>query len=477
MSDLSSKFILDVIPNEIVYYILSFLDSIDLCQVGRVSHLFRTLSLSSSLWKRLCIRKWPEQFSKFSTGKNVHPFSSLDQMRGRGRDDEDDDQTFWKDYYTQKYLLEEREDSLSWQQLPLSSSACGIKPTPRYAHTGSTIDNNVIYIGGQLAQKIRYNDIFFYNTENGHFTQPKIRGCPPNLSKHTAVDINGLVYVFGGYDGLSQRFELAVFDPKNLAWEVPTTTGNCPTSRSNHAAAAIKDKMYIFGGLLQQGTSLIDSNDLYVLDTKTMVWSKPNVTGDLPEVRCGHKLVSIDNKLYMFGGGSGDNWSKKFNQLYCFDPETDTWSLPEASGISVDSTTFASCFNLGKFLFVFGGGKYTHRGQVSNDVFIYDTVTQHWSKQRLQGTPPVERDDCTTNVLGDTVYFMHGYNSGPMDEFWSMKLSPSLYRSLYKKSPPKKIVKESQSVLSLSPSLKKMKQKLSQLTLSPFSRRTTHPRS
>lgn len=64
-----------------------------------------------------------------------------------------------------------------------------------------------------MAQKSRFNDFYFYDTTTGRFTQPKISGSPPNISKHTTMEIDGTFYMFGGYDGISQRFELSAFDP------------------------------------------------------------------------------------------------------------------------------------------------------------------------------------------------------------------------------------------------------------------------
>jgi len=378
---------------------------------------------------------------------------------------------FWKRYFIQKYLLDTREETLSWTQISLSSSSVGSqKPTARYAHSGTVVDGKIVYIGGQVAQKHRYNDFYFYDTELGLFSNPKPKGSPPCISKHTALEINGLVYVFGGYDGIQKRFELSIFDPKRMIWETPETFGDKPVSRSNHASALIGDKMYIFGGLLQKEMELIDSNDIYVLNTSNLTWTRIEATGDIPEPRCGHKMVAIEGKLYMFGGGNGDNWSNKFNDLHIFDPQTNVWSLPKTTGCEVDSTTFASVFTIGRFLFVFGGGKLTHRGSVSNEVFVYDTITSHWKKQNVSGKAPEERDDCTTNVVGDVVYLMHGYNSGPIDEFWSIKMECAYYRTVFDEEPPIRTLKESNSpLLTLSPSLKKMKQKI--MNLSPFTKR------
>jgi len=453
---------LESVPIELTSYIASFLEAQDLLTFGSTSRTMYGLSCSSTLWRQLCQRRWSEEFESVVQIQN--DFGS--------------EESFWKSHYIQKHLLA-LQSTLLWTQISLTQSSLGgIKPSPRYAHSGPLYDNKIVYIGGQMAQKNRFNDFYFYDTNTGHFTQPKIKGTPPNISKHTTMEIDGTFYMFGGYDGISQRFELSAFDPIKRQWYVPITTGASPLSRSNHASAVVGKKMYIFGGLLQQELELVDSNDMHVLDTTSMVWSKPTATGDVPEPRCGHKMVTIDGKIYLFGGGNGDNWANKFNDLHVFDPATNHWTKPATSGVLVDATTFASVWNVGRFLFVFGGGRITHRGSVSNEVFAYDTVTSRWPKQEMTGKGPTERDDCTTNVVGDVVYMMHGYNSGPIDEFWSIKMSPAFYRSVHGREAVRSTIKESSSpVLTLSPSLRKMKRKICQMTMSPFQWRNSSNKS
>jgi len=449
--------ILDSVPSELISHVLSFLDAPDLVIFGATSQFMRELASHPMLWRELCQRRWTDQFEDKSRIQD--DFGMTDSL-------------FWKKHYIQKSLLD-LGSTLNWTPISITQASLGgTKLTARYAHSGTVFDNKIVYIGGQMAQKCRFNDFFYYDTTTGQFTQPKIKGSPPNISKHTTLEIDGTFYMFGGYDGISQRFELSCFDPVKKHWWIPEIKGATPPSRSNHASAVYKNKMYIFGGLLQQDLELVDSNDMHVLDTTTMTWSAPSVTGDVPEPRCGHKMVTIDGKIYLFGGGNGDNWLNKFNDLHVFDPETNVWTRPKTTGVEVDATTFASVWSVGRFMFVFGGGRIKNRGSVSNDIFTYDTTTRHWTKQVITGNVPKERDDCTTNVVGDVIYLMHGYNGGAIDEFWSIKMSPAFYRSIHAEEPPARVLKESYSpMMTLSPTLKKMRQKICQITMSPFQKR------
>ncbi|PRP87056.1 hypothetical protein PROFUN_04792 [Planoprotostelium fungivorum] len=458
------------IPSEILYLILSFLDAPDLTRASATCHHLRKMAIKSWLWKQLCVSQWRDQFSSPIIVNTIRDsYATLDV-------------DFWRRYYIQKYLLDLRQGTLTWTPVSLNQAAAGgSRLSPRFAHSGTVFGDRIIYIGGQLTSKHRHNDIFQYDTLKGKISLSRVRGNPPNISKHTAAIIGGIIYVFGGYDGLSARYELFSYDPVDNQWSTPKTFGECPTSRSNHCCAVLGGKMYIFGGLYRgQEEELIDSNDLYYLDTDTMTWHRPTVRGDIPEPRCGQKMVTVDNEIYMFGGGNGDSWSKKFNDVHVFHTHTNTWEKLITRGQPPDSTTFASVWSFGRFLFVFGGGRLSDTTAVSNDLFALDTVTRHWNRQKVEGDPPTPRDDSTTNIVGDTVYLMHGYKSGPIDEFWSIRMSGNFYRSVCGRDPPKKTLREhtNSPMLTFSPVLRNIGIKLfspllSRKDVQPIN--TTHP--
>jgi len=431
-------------PLEVISHILSFLDAASLVTVGATSTLMHELALRPSLWRSLYEQQWPEQFCGAQKSDALRLQSPLEP-----------EEFYWKTYFLQKYLLDIKADTLSWTQISISQSSLGsTKPSPRYAHSGTVAGDKIVYIGGQRSQTHRYKDLFSYDTTTGQFMQPKVTGVLPVISKHTALAVGSMFYIFGGYDGVSKRHGLYTFDTATNEWSAPVTHGTCPISRSNHCGTVVGKRMYVFGGLLIRGSGLVDSNDIHYLDTETMTWYSPQVTGDLPDPRCGHKMVSIQGKIYLFGGGNGDDWTNKFNDLHMFDPDTNRWTKLTPTGVEVDTTTFASVWTVGRFMFVFGGGKLSNRGSVSNEVYVFDSVSLNWTKQKISGAAPSPRDDCTTNVVGDTIYLMHGYNSGSIDEFWSIKMSGTFYQAVHKRAPPARVIKESSSpMLPLSPLL------------------------
>lgn len=139
------------------------------------------------------------------------------------------------------------------------------------------------------------------------FTQEMVAGVP-NFSKHTAIELDGLIYVFGGFDGFKTKYELAIYNPKTRQWQsVDNVKGDVPPSRSNHRVVLLGKKMYMFGGIRGGDDGILDDlNDMYVLDTTTLTWKKIQGKGSIPGPRSGHTMAAVGNKIIVFGGGSGN---------------------------------------------------------------------------------------------------------------------------------------------------------------------------
>jgi N-acetylneuraminic acid mutarotase len=281
----------------------------------------------------------------------------------------------------------------------------------------------IIFIGGQETDTKRFNEIIYYDAEEKAFSQPTIKGDKvPSFSRHTSSLVGSKIYVFGGFDGHGTNFDLATFDPYNRVWcNVPKAAqkGQVPPSRTNHASASVGKNMYIFGGNNNNEAGQYQVlDDLSMLDTVTMSWSKPKTSGLAPCARSGHTLTAIGKKLYLFGGGvwnEREGWVHKFNDLYVLDTETLHWTKPECQG-KIDTSTFPIAFAVGRFLFIFGGGsKPLH--SVTNDLYILDTATLTWAAQDNEGSKPQPRDMGTASVVGDAVYFLGGYAGGAVEFF------------------------------------------------------------
>ncbi|GAM26406.1 hypothetical protein SAMD00019534_095810, partial [Acytostelium subglobosum LB1] len=288
----------------------------------------------------------------------------------------------------------------------------------------------------------RFNDIYYYDINTNVFTRPDVKGDQvPRFSRHTASLVGKSIYMFGGFDGHGNNFELAVYNTeKETWWNVPKSAlkGDLPATRTNHSAATVGSKMYIFGGNCndQFGNYQV-LGDLHVLDTNTLTWEKPVVTGDIPCARSGHCMTAIGNKLFMFGGGiwnEVDGWTHKFNDIFVFDTLTNVWTRPVTKG-EIHTSTFAISFAIGRFLFIFGGGS-KPRHCVTNDTYILDTESFQWISKFTPGDDGNvrARDMGTACVAGGEVYFLGGYAGGPTDYFDKLKFNSKVLTKLAKRN-------------------------------------------
>ncbi len=89
------------------------------------------------------------------------------------------------------------------------------------------------------------------------------------------------------------------------------THNEWPTARSGHNGVQLGPLIIIFGGRFSGGRY----NDVHVLNTDFMSWTRIVCTGDLPPTRKTHASARIGTDLYMCGGHSGELWLDDMYQL------------------------------------------------------------------------------------------------------------------------------------------------------------------
>jgi len=400
-------FVIQELPEEIVVLISTYFTVEMIYQMSRTSSYFYRLMNDIGLWKL----KVDEKFSFQSNPNSVLTNKLILDSQ-------------WKNYYHFKSLIALGKSNFKSTVLKTKGSA----PSARYQHTGTVIGNSIYYIGGQETQVRRFGDIFKFDSEKNRFSRVECVGTPPpKFARHTAVAIRNKIYCFGGFDGSGIYFDLSIFDPEKLTWTTANVTGTPPRSRTNHAAAAVGDKLYVYGGINRDGRwELQDLDEFFVFDASDFSWREVKATGDVPTARCGHRLVSIGRKLYMFGGGAGDSWRERYNDIHIFDTDTNVWRRIESPQPNiVQVCTFSSVFVLGSFIGVFGG-QHLIRGKVTKKLYFFDVISETWTKQEFNGNSPNPRDMASANVLNNRVYVFGGYDGRAMDDMNVFDLSPKL---------------------------------------------------
>jgi dynein heavy chain len=166
---------------------------------------------------------------------------------------------------------------------------------------------------------------------------------PSPRGSHSATLIGSQMYIFGGYGGggYSRKDfnDMSVLDLDTWEWRPIEATGSFPDPRSGHQAVAVQEKIYVIGGW----NSMVQFDDMYVFDTLTNVWTKPMQQNSFGPPRWNFSAVSVFAvphwKIFVFGGNSGDlsegtnPQGQYLNDMVVLETGTLTWTRPSTLGI------------------------------------------------------------------------------------------------------------------------------------------------
>ena len=190
---------------------------------------------------------------------------------------------------------------------------------------------------------------------------PAALGC----SYHTAVWLNGLVYVGGGWEGKvggsyeSPSYNINCYDPVNKSWRSPINTPYC-----HFAMTTLNNKLLIAGG---EDKSYKRTNQILTMDAGQLKNYTKMTTGRLQATATGHQGMLI------ITGGKGDK-DKKLSSTELFNSNNGQWyicsDLPQPhywlQSVIVDNT-----------LYLLGGWNKDDNGSPAVFTAPLDTLSRH----------------------------------------------------------------------------------------------------
>ena len=268
-------------------------------------------------------------------------------------------------------------------------------------------------------------------------------GVPAGLAQHTAVvGANGLVYVFGGWDGSTLSDSLYIFNPSTNSW---ATGANYPTSSRGLTSALGSDGLiYGFSGFDGSVTtschrydpgadtwtaianipSGVWQSDAVAYGNKIYVSGGEGATGslqiyDIPSNSWSsgaslpgsgthqHESVAFGGNIYLVAGADGGSYGSTKLPVYIYDTAANSWS----TGASMDTGRFqpGAVVNTAGEIYVFGGSSsgINEGGTYYSSVEIYDIANDTWSI----GTPmPTAAGETQAVLVDGEVYVIGGYN-------------------------------------------------------------------
>lgn len=191
---------------------------------------------------------------------------------------------------------------------------------------------------------------------------------PTARSEMTAVYLDGLIYVIGGYlnGSFPWRSSKAVeaYDPVTNLW---SQRAALPKGLNHLQAAAHQGKLYVFGGLLD--CECDPEPESWVYDPLTDQWA---ALAPMPDYRIAGSAVSLGDYIYLVGGQGDMQLERPLSNLLRYDPVTDTWV--ELAQLNQPREHTSAVAYAGR-LYVFGGRWNTDL----NSMEIYDPATDTWT--------------------------------------------------------------------------------------------------
>lgn len=96
-------------------------------------------------------------------------------------------------------------------------------------------------------------------------------------------------------------------------------------------------------------------------------------------------MAAIGKKIFVYGGAVWSpvhRWQKHSNEMYIFDTETLHWSLPVTKGPQPNVSTFCMLVVIGPLVWVVGGGS-KHKPVVLSEIRVLDTINWTWSANKF----------------------------------------------------------------------------------------------
>jgi hypothetical protein len=215
----------------------------------------------------------------------------------------------------------------------------------------------MVVFGGRARFSTLLNDVNILDLEFRRWNKLETVGeKPPKVYGHSGTMISFkdneqmitrhyLVVLFGRFQQWNrwkESKEMWVLDIHNKAWNKVRLTkeANHP-GLYGHTATLVGDKIYIFGGYSGEVGSCI--NNMRVLNIAPMrdafaAHQLAEVVPDTPApaARYGHSAVSFENKIYIFGGS---NRTDTFNDIYEYDISSNTWRKPTIGRLAPPRTS------------------------------------------------------------------------------------------------------------------------------------------
>ena len=226
-------------------------------------------------------------------------------------------------------------------------------PTARKNMAVTSVDGKIFVIGGDAFQDT--NEMYDPETDLWESRAP----MPTKRQHIKGASVNGRIYIIGGledWETVSVKNES--YNPENNTW---TEMAQIPVPKHNYSAAVIGTRIYIVGGATKSGGDIWkDTDTIECYDTIDDSWE---TVFTMPEVRFSPGISVVNECIYIIGGFINGVVSDK---VFVYNPQTNEYYESESLPLR---NVFMGSVSIDNRLYVFGG-----TGGPGNDWSSYDTL-------------------------------------------------------------------------------------------------------
>ena len=280
--------------------------------------------------------------------------------------------------------LESSSRPINQQPLEGIWSRLAEAPTARSEVTAAEL-NGKIYVMGGFGAGATANEEYDPAANVWRARTPVPRG----VDHAAAVSLNGVIYLIGGFDGRwGPVANVWSYNPDSDTW---TAAADLNTPRGALVAAVVQGKIYAMGGVSAQGN--VGDVEEYDPAADTWVHRSP-----MPTARDHIAAAVVDEKIYVFGGRLG-SFARNLAANESYDPEADSWT--ERALLPTPRSGIAAASYRGQ-VYVFGGEAV---GGTFDQNERYDPEADTWS---IVTALPTARHGLGGVTLGNRIYVVAG---------------------------------------------------------------------
>ena len=179
-------------------------------------------------------------------------------------------------------------------------------PTQRYDFATAVVDNKVYLIGGTLSKNRRgpfgASTVEVYDPQIN--TWQRVTDMPTPRAAAKAAVVDGIIYVFGGYNSKDRRIQnwkmllhIEAYNPQTDTW---IQKQDMPVSRVNFRLDVVDRNVYLLGGTTGFGKG--DKERMDRVDIYNPATDRWRIGPKMPTRRDTLSVTAISNRIYVIGG-------------------------------------------------------------------------------------------------------------------------------------------------------------------------------